>query len=99
MAIQENNNVTEDQLKAVAITVPKHLPAKCKFCPRSFETGEQIVFGTMKNIQMAFLPADVEKAEPAGLGEQHIIDIINAHLACALNNIGKFRDVTVPGNL
>lgn len=92
-------NVTEDQLKSIAIDVRQHLKGKCKFCPRGFEKGEKIVFGTVKTMQMAWLEEDVETATPAGFGEQHCINIVNAHLECAISNITQFRDVTVPRKL
>lgn len=96
---EQENNVTEEQLKQVAIAVTVHLKSKCKFCPRGFEPGEHIVFGTMKNIQMQWLEADVETSEPAGFGESHVIDIINAHLPCAISNVRKFRSVTIPKSI
>ncbi|MHA2068594.1 MAG: hypothetical protein ACXABY_29885 [Candidatus Thorarchaeota archaeon] len=91
--------VTEDQIKAVAIDVRQHLKGTCKFCPRGFETGEKIVFGTMKTLQMAWIEEDIETATPAGFGEQHIVNIINAHLECAITNAAQFRSVTVPRKL
>ncbi len=97
--VSGGGNVTEEQLKEVAIDVKKHLKGRCKFCPRGFEAGEKIVFGTVKIIQMSWLEADVESATPAGVGEQHIVNIINAHLVCAITNIAKFRSVTVPRKL
>lgn len=96
MALQENSGVSEEQIKDVAISVNKHLEGRCKFCPRGFETGEQVVFGSIKTIQMAMLEANVETAEPAGVGERHVIDIINAHLQCAIDNSHKLRSVLVP---
>jgi hypothetical protein len=99
MALYEENGVSEEQLKGVAFTVTTNLKGKCKFCPRGFEPGEQMVFGTIKNIQMQWLEADVETSEPAGFGEAHVVDIINAHLPCAITNSSKFRSVTAPRNL
>ena len=95
----ENSNVTEDQIKAVAMDVRGHLAGRCKFCPRGFETGEKIVFGTMKIIQKSWIEADVETATPAGVGEQHVINIINAHLTCAIANAHQLRGVTIPKKL
>ena len=96
MALYNDSGVTEDLIKQVAITVEKGLKAKCRFCPRSFERGEKIVFGMIKNIQMKWIEEDIEKAEPAGFGEQHSIELINAHLPCAITNADKFRSVTNP---
>lgn len=91
------NSVTEALIDEVAINVTKHLPAKCKFCPRSFEAGDVIVFGMLKDIQMRWLEADIEKAEPAGMGEEHSINLINAHRDCAVTNRSQFRSVAAPG--
>lgn len=99
MALYQNSGVTEDQIRQVAIKVTKHLKGKCKFCPRSFEKGERIVFGTVKNIQMKFMEADVESGEPAGFGEQHLVDIICSHLPCAISNMHKLRSVASPRKL
>ncbi len=99
MALYEDSGVTEEQLKQAAISVNKHLQGKCKFCPRGFERGEKIVFCTMKNIQMKWIEADIEKSEPEGFGEQHVIDIINAHLSCAITNTHQLRGVTIPRKL
>ncbi len=92
--LYESNTVTEELLNQAAVEVTKHLPGRCKFCPRSFEKGEHIVFGTIKSIQMKFLEADIEKAEPAGLGEEHVVQLENAHIECALANKEKFRSVS-----
>lgn len=99
MALYEENNVTDDQLNAVAIDVRKPLSGKCKFCPRGFEPGEKIVFVTMKSIQMKWMDEDIEHAEPAGFGEQHLIDVINAHLECARTFSSQLRGVVAPKNL
>ena len=99
MALYSESGVSEDQLKQYAITVDKYLKGRCKFCPRGFERGEKIVFGTMKNIQMAWVDADVEEAEPAGFGERHLVEVINAHLECAINNSSTFRSVSNPRKL
>ncbi len=99
MALYNDGSVTEESITSVAFEVRTHLKGKCKFCPRGFEPGEKIVFGTIKNIQMAWVEEDVETATPAGFGEQHVVDIINAHLPCALTNASKFRSVTSPRNL
>jgi hypothetical protein len=96
MAMYENSGVTEETITQVAIEVRGHLAGKCKFCPRGFEAGEKIVFGTIKNIQMSWMEADIETATPEGVGEQHIVDIINAHLPCAIKNAHKLRSVTTP---
>ena len=99
MALYDQSGVTEDLISQVAIKVTKHLKGRCKFCPRGFETGEKIVFGSIKTIQMKWLEADVETAEPAGFGEQHAVELINAHLECALVNKEKFRSVSAPRKL
>jgi len=99
MTLFQHSGVTEELLRQAAVRVTQHLKGKCKFCPRGFETGEQIVFGTIKNIQMRWIDEDIEKAEPAGFGEQHVVDIVNAHLPCAITNMNKFRSVTTPRKL
>jgi len=96
MALYNNSGVSTELIKQVAIPVSKHLKGKCRFCPRAFERGEKIVFGMIKNIQMKWLEEDIEQAEPAGFGEQHSIELINAHLSCAIANADKFRSVTDP---
>src|SRR5210317_1020558 len=96
---KRNSGVSHNQIRGAAISVNQHLKGKCKFCPRGFERGEKIVFATMKNVQMRFLEADVEKGEPAGFGEQHVLDVINAHLSCAIDNSAALRSVVVPKKL
>jgi hypothetical protein len=99
MALYEENNVTDEQLNAVAMHINKYLKGRCKFCPRGFEGGEQIVFVSMKSVQMKWVEESVEHAEPAGFGEQHLIDIVNAHLPCAIANKSKLRGVIAPRKL
>jgi len=95
----ENNGVTDDIIKDGAIDLNKSLEGRCRFCARGFERGEQIVFGMIKTIQMKWLEADIEKAEPAGFGEEHGLILINAHLDCALTNRDQFRSITKPRKL
>ena len=95
----KGSGVTEEQIDRASIRVSSHLKGKCKFCPRGFESGERIVFGTMKNIQMRWMEANIETAEEAGFGEQHLVDIINAHVKCAISNAHQLRSVTTPRKL
>jgi len=99
MALYDQSGVTEDLLNQVAITVNTHLKGRCKFCPRGFERGEKIVFATMKNVQMKWIEADIEKAEEAGFGEHHVVEVINAHLPCAITNAHQLRGATAPKGL
>jgi len=96
MSLYENSGVNDQMLKEFSVSVSKPLKGRCRFCGRGFETGERIVFGTVKNVQMKFMEADVEAGEPAGFGEQHILEMINAHLPCAKDNSNKFRSVINP---
>lgn len=91
--LHHNTEFNDDLIREHAITANKRLKGKCRFCPRGFESGEKIVFITVKNIQMKWLEEDIEKAEPAGFGEQHLIEITNAHLSCAIDNADKIRSV------
>ena len=99
MALYEDGSVTEDLIHDGAITLTKSLKGRCKFCPRAFERGEQIVFGMVKQVQMKWLEADIEKAEPAGFGEEHGLILINAHKECAITNRLQFRSISKPAKL
>jgi len=97
--LYKNSGVSEELINEASVEVTKHLPGRCKFCPRSFESGERIVFGMLKNVQMAYVEADIEKAEPGGLGESHNIQLINAHVPCAIKHKDQFRSVNTPRKL